>query len=90
MIRARALKSIRRASVPNENSFVEHMNHLADNNKNWSLSEKQDAWLAKICWKYRGQLQSGNWAHAVPAQSPFEEDNKYTTAGDRETTATKE
>ena len=78
-IRAGALKGIRRASVGHEDSFVSHMNHLVNHDPHKWLSAKQAGYLEKLCWKYREQLKSAGFGHVVPAQSPFDHDNHYTT-----------
>lgn len=78
--RTKALNAIRRASVPHENSFVGHMLHIVNHQSTLWLSAKQAGYLEKLCWKYREQLRREGFTAVIPAQSPFDQDNHYTTA----------
>lgn len=73
-IRALGLKGCRLAKGGSrEIDFVATMNHIADKQRNRWLTTAQADWLEKMTWKYREQLQTNGFGHAVPSQSPYED-----------------
>ncbi len=71
-IRTTALAEIRRAKVDHEDQFITHMKYILNNERTKWLTAKQGAYLEKLCWKYREQLQRAGYGHVVPAQNPYE------------------
>jgi hypothetical protein len=63
-----------------EIEFLNTLNGYAKKQPNRWVTEAQSNYLVKLCWKYRAQLERNGFKHVIPAQSPFETDNKFTTA----------
>lgn len=83
-IRAIALKGCRLAQgAAREEDFVEDMVRISQNAPDRQLTVRQAQWLEKLTWRHREQLKATGFGHVVPAQSPFDQDNHYTT-NDRE------
>ena len=79
-LRAIALKGCRLGTgASRETDFAEDMVRIAQNAPDRALTQRQAAWLEKLTWRYREQLKTSGFGHVVPAQSPFDQDNHYTT-----------
>jgi hypothetical protein len=68
--RAAALFGVRRADLYHENNFVNQMSASASLMTWTVVTPKQDLYLAKLCWKYRQQLEAKGLLGLVPPLDP--------------------
>jgi hypothetical protein len=72
--RAAALFAVRRADLWHENNFVNQMSAWASLESWQGVTPKQDAYLEKLCWKYREQLAAAGHQDIIPESDPREKE----------------